>query len=247
MKNYFTFTAVITLTICLFVVSPGLCQQQKTITPDLTKLAAGKSLRVFNRTVNPITDGSKKGVHLDARQGDGGAFLEGVQFTDGVIEFDVRGKDVMQQSFVGIAFHVSDSVTYDAIYFRPFNFNPQDPARKKRAVQYISHPQYPWDKLRGEHPGKYENAVEPAPDPNGWFHVRVVVKKGQVTVFVNDAKSPSLTVGQLSKRQGGMIGLWVGNNSEGDFANLQITPSSDWLSVVSCQSSANYTVQEGAE
>src|SRR2546423_9109024 len=40
---------------------------------------------------------------------------------------------------------------------------------------YVSHPTYPWQKLRAEHPGEYEQPVSPAPDPNGWVHVRVVV------------------------------------------------------------------------
>jgi hypothetical protein len=137
------------------------------------------------------------------------------------IRFLERG----QQSFVGIAFHLVDSTTFDAIYFRPFNFQATDSSQRSHAVQYISMPGYDWEKLRNEHPGRYEQAVEPAPDPNEWLHVWVVVNKGKVTVFVNDSKTPSLTVAQLSHRKGGMVGLWVGNHSQGDFANLQISPA----------------------
>jgi hypothetical protein len=45
-----------------------------------------------------------------------------------------------------------------------------------------------------------------------------------VSVFVNDAKEPSLVVEQLSDRKKGLVGLWVGNTSGGDFANFKIIP-----------------------
>src|SRR5207342_2389645 len=120
---------------------------------------------------------------------------------------DFKGKDVQQQSFVGIAFHGVDGTTYDAIYFRPFNFRAEDPARRIRAVQYISHPTHTWQKLRAEQPGNFEKAVSPVPDPNGWFHARIVVASPSVKVYVNDAGEPSLVVGQLSDRKKGLLGL----------------------------------------
>lgn len=198
--------------------------QKKTIEPDLTALAAGNGFKVSNRTLSSFTDESKKGVRLSESPGDGVAYLNGVEFTNGAIEFDVRGKDVQQQSFVGVAFHGLDDKTYDAVYFRPFNFKAEDSARRLRAVQYIAHPTYTWQKLRTEQPGKYEQPVNPVPDPNGWFHVRVVVASPKVSVFVNEAKEPSLVVNQLSDRKKGLVGLWVGNTSGGDFANLKIVP-----------------------
>ena len=198
--------------------------QKKTIEPNLAELGDGKGLKVFNRTVTSLDEGAKKGLRLSESANDGVAYLQGIEFTNGIIGFDVRGKDVPQQSFVGVAFHGVDGATYDAIYFRPFNFKAEDPARRIRAVQYISHPTYTWQKLRTEHPGKYEKAVSPVPDPNSWFHVRVVVASPKVSVFVEDAKEPCLVVDQLSDRKKGLVGLWVGNGSSGDFANLKITP-----------------------
>lgn len=198
--------------------------QTKTIDADLAALAEGKGLKVFNRSLSVLNDGSRKGVRLSESPGDGVAYLEGVEFTNGAIEIDIRGKDVQQQSFVGVVFHGLDEKTYDAIYFRPFNFKTEDQARRIRAVQYISHPTYTWQKLRTEQPGKYEKPVNPVPDPNGWFHARIVVASPKVSVFVNDAKEPSLVVDQLSDRKKGLVGLWVGNTSGGDFANFKIIP-----------------------
>jgi len=198
------------------VTGSAVAGQQRTLVPE--------GLRVFNRTVGGLTDGSRKGVRLTEGAGEGVAYVQGVEFANGTIELDVRGKDVQQQSFLGVAFHGLDSTTYDAIYFRPFNFRAADSTRHAHAVQYIAHPTYTWQKLRDERPGVYEKAVSPAPDPNGWFHARVVVADSQVSVWVGDATAPSLVVTELSHRGHGMVGLWVGNGSGGDFANLRIVP-----------------------
>ena len=199
--------------------------QAKTITPDLSALADGHSLRLFNRGARPLVDGARKGVRLSEAPGEGIALLPGIDFGNGSIEFDVRGKDVAQQSFVGVALHAVDGAAYDAIYFRPFNFKAADPANRSHAVQYHSLPVYTWQKLRSDHPGQYEQAVNPPPDPNAWFRARVVIANPKASVFVGDAKTPCLEVNLLNDRKKGLVGLWVGNNSGGDFANLIITPA----------------------
>lgn len=199
--------------------------QTNPITPDLGALADGNRLKLFNRTATRLVDGTRRGVRLSAAEGEGMAFLPAIALANGTIEFDVRGKDVAQQSFVGVAFHGADAKALDAIYFRPFNFRATDPGSRGHAVQYHSLPVYSWDKLRADQPGKYEQAVNPVPDPNGWFHARVVIADPKVSVFVADAKDPCLVVNALNGRTTGMVGLWVGNNSGGDFANLTIIPA----------------------
>ena len=199
--------------VVLFAAS-SVAAQQRTIEP--------KDVQVFNRRVSSLSDGTRKGLRLSESPGDGVAYLRGIELGNGTIEFDLKGKDVQGQSFVGVAFHGVDSSTYDAIYFRPFNFKAEDPARRSHAVQYISHPTYTWQKLRAERPGIFEQPVNPAPDPNAWFHVRVVVASPKVSVFVGDAKEPCLVVTRLNDRTNGLVGLWVGNNSGGDFADLKI-------------------------
>jgi hypothetical protein len=190
---------------------------------DLGDLAARNRLALFNRSASRLVDGARKGIRLSEAPGDGVAFVPGIEFADGVIEVDVRGKDVPQQSFVGVAFHGVDSATYDAIYFRPFNFKAADPVSHSHAVQYHSLPAYTWQRLRTEQPGKYELAVDPAPDPNAWFAARIVVTAGKASVFVNGAKDPCLAVALLNDRKKGLVGVWTGNNSGGDFANFAIT------------------------
>jgi len=201
----------------VFLAASSVAAQQRAIEP--------KDVEVFNRSVSSLSDGAKRGLRLSEHAGDGVAYLRGIELGKGTIEFDVKGKDVQGQSFVGVAFHGVDGTTYDAIYFRPFNFRAEDPARRSHAVQYVSHPTYTWQKLRAERPGIFEQPVSPAPDPNTWFHVRVVVASPKISVFVGEAKEPSLVVNQLSDRATGLVGLWVGNNSGGDFANFKIIPA----------------------
>jgi hypothetical protein len=191
---------------------------------DLTKIADRATWRVYNREAKLVEDPGKTFVRLDAKANDGVAWLVGSDFAEGVIEVDLRGKNAVGQSFVGIAFRGVDDMTYDAVYFRPFNFKIADPARRQRAVQYISHPKFTWEKLRADSPGKYEQPVAPVPDPDDWFHARIVIEEKKVSVFVNAVAQPCLVVTPLSEGRGGMIGLWVGNGSSGDFANLKLTP-----------------------
>jgi hypothetical protein len=183
-----------------------------------------EDFRVVGRKLNLYNEGGASIIHLDEVAGDGKAWISGGKFTNGNIEFDLKGKDVLQGSFVGMAFHGLNDSTYDAIYFRPFNFRAGDPVRRAHAVQYVSAPKYEWERLRTEFPGKYEKPLRTPPDPNDWFHVRIAVAGKKISVFVNNEKIPSLEVEQLVPINGKQIGYWVGNGSGGDWKNLKISP-----------------------
>ncbi|HXL56395.1 MAG TPA: hypothetical protein VN958_09070, partial [Chitinophagaceae bacterium] len=148
-------------------------------------------------------------------------WLKDVSFSKGTIEIDLRGKDVFLQSFLGIAFHGIDTTTYDVVYFRPFNFKHTDTLRRKWSVQYMSMPDYDYDRLRKEHPLVYENAVTPVPDADDWFHATIVISDEWATVYVNHSATASLKVKLLNNRSSGMIGLWTSGLSE-DFADLTL-------------------------
>jgi hypothetical protein len=187
--------------------------------------ALGKTWRIYNRVVTEKTADGRSVLQFDEKQGDGLAWLPDMRLSDGTIECDVHGRDLFQRSFVGVAFHGLDENTFEAVYFRPFNFRATDEKRRNHAVQYIAHPTYTWQKLRAERPEEFENPIDPPPDPNAWFHVRIVLAHPKVSVFVNHATAPCLEVEQLSDRQTGWVGFWAGNGSPGDFANLKITPA----------------------
>lgn len=149
-------------------------------------------------------------------------WLKDVNFKDGIIDVDLRGKDVFLKSFLGIIFHAKDTTNYDLIYFRPFRFRSTDTPTRKWSVQYVCMPRYDWKTLRESHPRVYENEVNPVPRPDDWFHATITVKKGAITVYVNHSTIPSLKVRSLNNIAAGKIGLWADGLS-GDFAGLAIT------------------------
>jgi hypothetical protein len=149
-------------------------------------------------------------------------WLAGANFSEGTIDVDLRGSNSFLKSFVGIAFHGVDSSTFDVVYFRPFNFRNPDTARHNWGVQYMSLPDFPFNKLRAEHPLVYEHAVTPVPSPDDWFHAHIVVAHDSITVYVNHSNEISLQVPILGNRHDGRIGLWSDELPE-DFANLVIT------------------------
>lgn len=179
--------------------------------------------KVVNRTVEPFVENGKKSIQFNEMPGDGLMILKGSNFTNGTIELDIKGSNKPQQSFVGFAFHGQGVETFEAIYFRPFNFKNQDEARRSHSVQYISMPAYDWEKLRNQFPGKYENKIDPPPGPDDWFHAKIVVNERMISVFVNSANTPSLEVERIGANGKGGFGFWVGNNSGGSFANLTVT------------------------
>ena len=186
------------------------------------RLAAGK-LRAVNREVTKL-QGSRDGVHVSEKAENGLVWIEGSDFAEGTIEVDIRGRDVLQQSFVGIAFHRNDDKTYESVYLRPFNFRIDNPVRRQHAVQYTAVPEYDWPRLRKDFPEEFEHPVDASVAPTDWVPLRVVVKGRTIQVYVGLVKSPALEVRKLGQHDRGMIGLWTGNNSDGDFANLRITP-----------------------
>jgi hypothetical protein len=196
--------------------------ERATFDPDLAAVVAGKDVVVLGRALTGIVKDGRTAIALDGRPGDGVVLWPELEFSDGVIEFDARGRS-RAPSFVGVAFHGSGQA-YEAVYFRPFNFRSPDSVTRSHAVQYISNPTHGWDRLRSEHPGQYEKAVAPAPEPEAWFHARVVVAYPKISVFVNGASEPSLVVEGLSNRATGWLGLWVGNESDGSFANVSVSP-----------------------
>lgn len=179
-------------------------------------------LQAVNRHIRLLDNNGAVVIRSDAQSGAGVVWINDCRFSTGTIEADLKGKGVYQQSFVGIAFHGSNDSTYEAIYFRPFNFRTNDPVRKKHAVQYIALPKMDWPFLREKFPGQYENGLDDPPDPNAWFHARIVVTAKQIEVYVNQEKKPALSVQRLPGKGEGRIGLWLGNNSGGDFSNLSI-------------------------
>jgi hypothetical protein len=207
----------ISLFSCFVIASASQAQTSKKY--NLSRLLNQHKLITYHKEeIMPLADSIYQGISSN-----GNVWLKDVYFSTGSIDIDLRGKDVFQQSFLGIIFHGVDSVTYDAVYFRPFNFRSADTLRRKHAVQYMSEPDYPWDRLRKEHPLVYENAVTPAPLAVAWFHAHIVIDENWIKIYVNRSATPSLVVKKLNTRTNGLIGI-MNDGLSGDFANLVIKP-----------------------
>ena len=212
-------SALLLLSVAAFVSSSGVGAQE-VLRPNLADIATGNGWTVANRGAMVEPQGDRAIVTFDAREGDGAAWLNDVEFDTGTIELLIRGKNNPGRSFVGVAFRGVDDETYDAIYFRPFNFVADNDVNRSHMVQYISHPEHPWHQLRGDHPDVYENSLLDPPDPDDFFRARIVIADREIRVYVDDDTQPSLVVTPLANRTGGRIGLWTGHNSDGSFAEL---------------------------
>jgi hypothetical protein len=129
------------------------------------------------------------------------------------------------RGFVGIAFRaLPDLRTYDAFYLRPTNGRAEDQVRRNHSVQYISHPDWPWPRLRRETPERYESYVDLV--PGAWTRVRIEVRGDRARLFVHGQEQPTLLVSDLKTGgQGrGAIALWIGPGTVAHFRDLRVTP-----------------------
>lgn len=165
-----------------------------------------------------------------AEQGESIAIVRGSRFLDGAIEMELAGLPAASagesaRGFIGVAFRVQDGdpIRYECFYLRPTNGRADDQLRRNHSTQYISHPEYPWHRLRREFPGVYESYVDLV--PGEWTQVRIMVRGGRAQLFVHGAEQPSLVVNKLKQpTEAGAIALWIGQGTEGYFRNLVVTP-----------------------
>lgn len=204
----------------LLFLANSLFSQEKTV--NLFEWHAQGKLLIVNREGKGVNQEGNRFIQLSEKDGEGLVWLPMSDFKDGSIEIEMRGKDVFQRSFIGIAFHAINDSTYDAVYCRPFNFFAKDSVRKIHAIQYISHPVFTWKKLREERNGVFEKEIISPPNPNGWFTLKLVVNNKSIQVFINQSKNPSLVVEKISSTTSGRVGIFVGDGSGGDFKNIKV-------------------------
>lgn len=195
------------------------------LTPDLGRLNDAESWRLIDADASVEGPVVQLKPHGDPAVGSniGLALVQNLKFSEGTLEIDLRGAGQHRASFLGLVFGVADAKTFEAVYFRPFRFVDDDPDTRSHAVQYVAWPEYTWEKLRKDKPGVYETAIQPVPDPAGWFHVRIEVTKQKVSVWVDGGTQPCLVADRLGRREGD-VGLWV-DSMPGDFRDLRIQPA----------------------
>ena len=185
---------------------------------NLTK----ENVKVVNRDISFI-DKTTNTVTLNDKEGAGMAIIEEVSFDVGTIELELKGENNPGKSFIGLAYNIENDSTYEAIYFRPFNFQSKEKIRRARSVQYISEPKHTWFFLRNNFEGKYESEYVRQPSPDDWFGIKIKINNDEVEVYDTESNSVLLSVKRLNTKKSDKIGLWVGNNSKGEFRNLKIS------------------------
>jgi hypothetical protein len=179
-------------------------------------------LKLINREVIEADGNAPNTLVLNNKKGDGIAVLKNEKFDFGTIELELKGENNPGKSFVGIAFNIQNDSTYEAIYFRPFNFKSNKSKRREHSIQYISHPKNTWRFLRTNHEGLYEAEYLNSPSPNEWFTITVKIDKDKVYVYDKKSNTELLSIKRLEKQVSDKIGLWTGNNSKGEFKNMKI-------------------------
>ena len=125
-------------------------------------------LRLHGVAAEPVTYQGRSALRVvqqeaEARTGDSIVVLRGTDFGDGSIEFDLAarpapGAVAQARGFAGVAFRVAADVSrLECFYLRPTNGRADDQLRRNHSTQYVSHPDYPWYRLREETPGRYES------------------------------------------------------------------------------------------
>lgn len=221
------------LAILCLVLSATVIQAQNA--PRKLRLDNIQGLTPFGVALKPQTYSAKRAVQvMDTAQGiTAGTKLVKINdllFRNGTIEVEVAGKPRSGASgtargFIGVAFRISeDAAQYECIYLRPGNGRAEDQVRRNHSVQYIAHPDYPWERLRKETPEKYESYVDL--EVGAWTKVRIEVQDNTARLYVHGSAQPTLIVQDLKLSTGtkGGIALWIGPETEGYFANLTVIP-----------------------
>jgi hypothetical protein len=159
------------------------------------------------------------------------AVIPGTDFRNGTIELDVSGAPVSAvpnaRGFIGVAFHVrARPDSFECFYVRTTNARCDDQLRRNHSVQYVSSPDYPWQRLRQETPGVYESYADM--EPGVWIHLKVEVEGIKARLYVNGATQPALIVNDLKLGDThGAVALWSHTFTDGYFANLRVQESAE--------------------
>jgi len=233
----------------LLVVAAGVALGQPSVPSAQVRrysLESSQGLKLHNVTAEPVVLQDKKGLKVTLSEEASRrlqsmtpdqqvpveqlALIDGVDFASGVIEAEIAGAPAPgapegARGFVGIAFRVqSDMRTYDAFYLRPTNGRAEDQERRNHAVQYISHPDWPWFRLRKETPSKYEAYADML--PGVWTKVKIEVRGERARLYVHDQEQPTLIVNDVKSGATGKgaVALWLDRGTVAHFRNLSVQP-----------------------
>jgi len=172
------------------------------------------------------------------------AIVKTFDFKDGTIEAEIagfprQGAKPSTRGFIGIAFRVRDhGWRYEAFYLRMTNGRADDQLQRNHSSQYVSHPDFPWNRLREEKPGVYESYVDIV--AGAWTRIKIVVTGTKAQLYVNGTDQPCLIVNDLKLGEShGQVALWTGSDTEAYFSNLTIQKRSAKVETKACRISTD--------
>jgi hypothetical protein len=173
-------------------------------------------VRVTQAAGNP-GDGATAGI----------AMIPGATIHNGTIEVEVASTlspnaSGAARGFIGIAFRCSPKGDrFEYIYLRPTNSRADDQVRRNHSVQYSSHPDYPWQRMRKDFPETYESYADM--EAGAWTKMRIVVKGERAELYLQGTAQPALIANGLKLGDaGGGVSLWIGPGTVGHFRNLEV-------------------------
>ena len=154
--------------------------------------------------------------------------IPGIEFENGSIEIELAGEPAADanteaRGFVGVAFRVRkmEPLSYECFYVRPTNGRAEDQLRRNHSTQYVSHPEFPWHRLRQENPGVYESYVDLV--LGEWTKIKIVVSGQEARLYVHGAEQPCLIVKDLKHGDSkGSVALWSTASTVAHFRNLVV-------------------------
>lgn len=161
---------------------------------------------------------------------EGGRFvwLPGSDFGDGVVELLVSGEpstaaNAGARGFIGVMVRATpDASAGELFYVRPTNGRAEDQERRNHAVQYVSPPDWTWQRMRRDTPSRYESYADM--EPGRWIKLRLEVAGDKARLFVGDATQPTLIVNDLKRGANarGGVALWIGPGTIAHFADVRM-------------------------
>jgi sugar lactone lactonase YvrE len=148
----------------------------------------------------------------------GTAYLNDLQFQDGVIEVDIAADGT--RSYPGIIFRMQSEGNYERLYVRPH-----------RAGLYPDAIQYTpvFNRLEGWqlYNGTGYTAAAELP-PGEWVRLRLEVKGKQARVYLGERASPAMVITDLKHGvSSGTLGVLGPKNETACFSNFSYTPTGD--------------------
>ena len=190
--------------------------KSRNVKTEMVTYKGRRALRVADAAAADVGDGERLVI------------LSKTEFQDGVIEIDLTGEPgpgaaAGARGFVGMAFRIApDASKFECFYLRPTNGRADDQVRRNHSTQYISFPDFPWQKLRKEFPEKYESYVDLVPAE--WTKVKIEVRGEQARLYIHGNAQPTLLVNDLKLGMAkGAVALFIGPGTIAHFSDLRIT------------------------